>query len=100
MSVFTLPADIHIIPLELNLRKQKWLLIYRPPKQSLSYFNHVLTNLLDFYAHSYNVIIMGDFNELDSSTEISQLMTSHDQSALINKPTCFKSASGRYIDLF
>ena len=39
LTSFSLPNDIQIIPIEINLRKYKWLVvsIYRPPKQKLLY---------------------------------------------------------------
>ena len=45
LNSFALPTDIQILPFELNLRKEKWLVvaIYRPPKQNCSYFLDWLT---------------------------------------------------------
>ena len=101
---FTLPGDIQLIPIEINLRKEKWLCvyIYRPPKQNLTYFIDInlLSDLLDYYAVKYdNLIVIGDFNQLCSSTEISSLMATHDLQSLLTTPTCFKSVAGRCIDL-
>ena len=90
------------MPIELNLRKQKWLLlvIYRPPDQNLAYFSEFLSGLLDFYSVNYeNFVIMGDFNSECYSTEISDLVSFHEMNSLITGPTCFKSAAGRCIDL-
>ena len=41
-----LPSDIQILPIEINLRKCKWLLVsvYRPPKQNCKYFLDKLLN--------------------------------------------------------
>ena len=54
-----------IIPIELNLRKRKWLIIsiYRPPKQNIRYFLEHLSSMLDFFGKIYEYcVIMGDFN--------------------------------------
>ena len=99
---YILPADIQIIPIEINIRKQKWLLIsvYRPPSQNLCYFIDKLSSMLDHFANSYtNFIIMGDFNEVSSSAEISRLISTHGLFSLIRSPTCFKSIDWRCIDL-
>ena len=94
--------DIQLIPVEINLRKEKWLLItiYRPPDQTLAYFIEHLSSFLDSCAIKYeNVIVMGDFNETASSTEISSFLDSHGMTSLFSTPTCFKSIGGRCIDL-
>ena len=57
-----LPYKIQAIPFELNLRKEKWLVIsiYRPPLESLSCFLDSLTNMIDFFSSSYdNFIVRG-----------------------------------------
>ena len=102
LTDYKLPNDIQLIPIELNLRKDKWFVIslYRPPRQSISYFIEHLSYLLDFYASKYsNVLIMGDFNETATSTEISKLISEHSLYSLVSTPTCFKSVGGRCIDL-
>ena len=51
LTKFEIPKDIQIVPVELNLRKQKWLIIsiYKPPNDNtLSFFN-ALSSLIDFY---------------------------------------------------
>ena len=60
-----LPYKIQAIPFELNLRKEKWLVIsiYRPPLESLSCFLDYLTNMIDFFSSSDdNFIAIDDFN--------------------------------------
>ena len=57
--------DIQTIILELNLRKEKWLVIsvYKPPSQNATYFLHWLSQVIDFYSITYEKqVIMGDFN--------------------------------------
>ena len=55
---------MQVILVELNLRKQKWLLcnVYRPPKQNIQFFLTQLSDALGFYAEYDNVLIDGDFN--------------------------------------
>ena len=56
---------IQIIPFELNLRKERWILmcIYRPPAQNKQYFLENLSMVVDHYLSIYdNHIFLGDFN--------------------------------------
>ena len=65
MSSFHFDPDMQVIPIELNLRKQKWLIfvIYRPPRQDLNMFLLNMSNAVDFYSMSFeNIIIIGDIN--------------------------------------
>ena len=58
-------SDIQVIPVEINLKKQKWLVvaIYTPPPQCKSYFITELTKILDKCSGSYeNTVILGAFN--------------------------------------
>ena len=69
----TTALDIQAIPVELNLKKQKWLIIsiYRPPKQCLSYFLEEISNLLDMSIKTYeNIVLMGDFNAEPSNIKL------------------------------
>ena len=59
------PNDTQVIPVEINLKKQKWLVIaiYTPPYQCKNYFLTELTKILDKCTGSYeNTVILGDFN--------------------------------------
>ena len=71
LNSFSFQNDIQIIPIELNLHKQKWLviIIYKPPQQDANYFLHQLTEGLDFYYNLYDkIFLVGDFNlEISSS---------------------------------
>ena len=60
-----IPANIEIMCVEINLRKQKWVVIgiYRPPSMNVTYFLEHLSRVIDCYYKKYErVIIMGDFN--------------------------------------
>ena len=56
MYDFKLRESVQIMPFELNIRKEKWLLvsIYKPPLQTYNYFLDTLNNLLDFYLEPTN----------------------------------------------
>ena len=66
MSCENLWNSIQFVPFEINLRKEKWLVIsiYCPPLQNLGYFLNKCSKMIDFSAESYeNYLIMGDFND-------------------------------------
>ena len=57
--------SILAIPFEINLRKEKWLLIsiYCPPSQNSEYSLNFLTRMVDYFANtSDNHLTLGDFN--------------------------------------
>ena len=65
LNDFKMPSNIQIIPFEINLTKEKWLVatIYKAPPQENKYFLWYLTDLLEFYSTQYEkVIVLGDFN--------------------------------------
>ncbi len=95
-------VDIQIIPIEVNFRKTKWLIIpiYRPPAKSKKAFNKELSTLLDYYASSYDrILVMGDFNMLIDDNEMKPLIKDHCFYNLIKDPTRFYTTEGRSIDL-
>ena len=58
-------SDIQVIPVEINLKKQKWLVIaiFTPPSQCTNYFITELTKKLDKCRGSYeSTVILGGFN--------------------------------------
>ena len=90
--------DIQCIIADLNLRKQKWLIlsIYRNPKQDIQYFLDEITKILDFYSSDYNnIIIMGDFNAQINQLYMVNFMLDFNLKNLIKKPACYKSTAGR-----
>ena len=63
LNDFKIPSNIQIIPFEINLRKEKWLVvsIYKAPSQENKYFLQYLTNLLQFYSTRHEKgIVLGD----------------------------------------
>ena len=102
LNKFKLPYDIQAIPIEINIRKAKWLIIatYRPDRTNKGFFTDCMKNMLDYYSVSYdNILLMGDMNMLPSDSDLIELMTSHDLYNMIKTPTCFKTSAGRCIDL-
>ena len=93
--------SIQAIPIEINLRKEKWLVIsiYRPPKQNSEYFLNELTKMIDHFTVNYeNYIIMGDFNLQPTVPVLEDFLSSNNITNLIKSNTCFKG-SGSCIDL-
>ena len=59
------PSNIHMIPVDINLKKQKWLVvaIHAPPSQCKNYFIAELTKMLGKYRGSYeSAVMLGDFH--------------------------------------
>ena len=84
------------IPFEINLRKEKWLVIsvYRPPTQDREYFLNSLTKLIDLFCKKYdNYLIMGDFSMESTESAFSNFLSSNNLSNLMKKNTCFKGTS-------
>ena len=94
--------EIHVIPIELNVRKQKWLLlpIYKPPSQDPSLVNIEMSKLIDIYLKSCeNIVILCDFNMEPMDLKINPLMEDYSLYNLIYNPTYYKTENGRCIDL-
>ena len=93
--------SIQAIPFEINLRKEKWLVIsiYRPLSQNSEYFLNSLTKIIDYFANTYdNYLIMGDFNLEPSDSALMGFLNSNNLTNLIKTNTCFKG-KGSCIDL-
>ena len=91
----TLPHDIEGIFVELNLRKNKWLLFgsYHPPSQSDEFFNHVKYSL-DIYSKCYDkYMLIGNFNVEESEPCLSQFLFEMNTKNIVKELTCFKSLS-------
>ena len=93
--------SIQAIPFELNLRKEKWLVIsiYRPPSQDSEFFLNSLTVILDHFTKVYdNYLIMGDVNLEPHDKRLGYFLNSNNLVNLVKTNTCFKG-SGSCIDL-
>ena len=99
---FHLPRDIQAIPIEINLKQRKLLVvsIYRPPDQNLDYFLSSITSLLDHYLTIYkDFVIMGDFNVNESNPVMETFLNQHNCKNIIKNKTCYKSLESSCIDL-
>ena len=94
-----LPNDIQVIPIEVNLKQRKLLVvsIYRPPDQKLVYF--LSTDLLDHYLKIYVIdfIVIGDFNESATSPALDLFLDEQKCKNILKDKTCFKSVKGSCI---
>ena len=101
LNVVGTQPDIQVVPFEINVRKQKWLVlaIYKPPQQNSRYFVEQMSKLLDQYSRYDNVMVLGDFNLEPDDIALSSLINDHGLYNIIKHPTCFKSSRGRCIDL-
>ena len=93
--------SIQAVPFEINLRKDKWLVIsvYRPPNKNSEYFLHELDKIIDYFSvNFYYIIITSDFNLEPSTSLLKNLMNSNALYNLIKVNTCFKG-KGTCIDL-
>ena len=101
-NIFHLPNDRQAIPIEEHLKHRKLLVvsIYRSPDQKLAYFLSSITNLLDHCLKTYeDFIVIGDFNESETSPALDSLLDEQKRKNIIKNKTCFKSMKGSSIDL-
>ena len=93
--------SMQAIPFEINLTKEKWLVIsiYRPPSQNSEYFLNSLTKIINYFANTYeNHLILGDFNLEPTDSALMGFLDSNNLTNLIKTNTCFKG-KGSCIDL-
>lgn len=101
LTEFVFPNDIQVVPIELNLRKQKWLIlsVYRPPKQPSTYFLEKLSEAVMFYSNYDNILINGDMNLEPTNSELLNFLEINSFYNHMKEKTCWKSALGSTIDL-
>ena len=102
LDLFKFNLGMQVMPIELNLRKQKWLIfvIYRPPKQNIKQFLTSLSSAFDFYSKTYdNMLIIGDFNAQPQSPVICDFLSENSLFNHMREKTCFKTTTGSCIDL-
>ena len=93
LSEHILPEDVEIICVEINLKKQKWIVmgIYRPPNMNERYFLDHLSRVIDCYSKKYDrIVIMGDFNSEPSDEHIETFLSCYNLHNLVKEKTCFK----------
>ena len=89
-----LPNDIEAIFIELNFRRNKWLLMgtYHPPSQCSNYFYTEVGKVLDTHSNTYdNIVLVGDFNEKESESNTKSFLEEHNLKNLVKEPTCYKN---------
>ena len=92
-----IPKGLQILPIEINLRKSKWLLIsiYRPPSTPEKDFLIQMNKVLDFYSFKYeNILTLGDFNMEISSNALQQFMEGQLLHSLIKSLHVSKASKG------
>ena len=102
LDKFKFDTGIQIIPIQINLRKQKWVIfnIYRHKSQKVPYFLNQLSSAIDFYAKiAEKVIIIGDFNLEPTSPMLKEFLELNGLHNFMHHKTCMKSDEGSCIDL-
>ena len=94
VSGFCFSEKTEIFCVELNLRKQKWLIFccYNPHKHLIKDHLQQIKNAIDFYSKSYeNIILIGDFNVEISDSHMDSFCAIYHLKSLIKEPTCYKN---------
>ena len=94
VSGFCFSEKTEIFLVELNLRKQKWLIFccYNPHKHLVKDHLQQIKNSIDFYSKSYeNIILIGDFNVEISDSHMDFFCAIYHLKSLIKQPTCYKN---------
>ena len=102
LTKFDFDSSMQIIPIELNLRKAKWLIfnIYKPPKQDSKFFLNILSEAIHFYELIYDkIVIIGDFNLEPTNPVLSNFLELNCMTNIVKSKTCWKSSHGSCIDL-
>ena len=103
LSDHMVPGDIEVLPIEINLRKTKFLLLasYHPPAQSDEYFFDNVTKILDKYNSYKKVLLAGDFNAQEGEPCLRNFICENNLKNIVKEPTCFKNVENpSTIDLF
>ena len=93
LSYGSICNSTQVIPFEINLRQEKWLVIsiYYSPSQDSEFFIYSLTEIIDHLATKYdNHLIMGDFNMKPNNRMLKSFLDSNNLTNLIKINTCFK----------
>ena len=98
-----IPADIEIMCVEINLRKQNWIIIglYRPSKMNEIYILNHLSRVVDLYSKGfYRIVIMGDFNSEHHDEHIETFSSDYNLYNLVKGKTCFTGTPKCYDLIF
>ena len=97
ISIRDCPSEIQISPVEMNLKKQKWLVVAidTPPSQCKSYFITELMKVLDKCRSNFgNTVVLGDFNMEPTNQEMTAFMSDNNFINIIKWNTCCKTSTG------
>ena len=100
VSGFCFSEKTEIFCVELNLRKQKWLIFccYNPHKHLIKDHLQQIKNAIDFYSKSYeNIILLGDFNVEIFDSHMDSFCAIHHLKSLIKEPTCYKTLKNQHV---
>ena len=92
--IFTEISSIEGFYVEINLRKQKWLICcsYNPNKHNISKHIEALSKSIDLFSSDYeNILLMGDFNAGLDNAVLKDFCNLFNLISLINKATCYKN---------
>ena len=72
-------ADIQVIPFELNIRMQKWILlpIYRAQIKNISFFAEHISRLIDNLEWSSIVLVFRDYSMGPNHENLAPLLKEH-----------------------
>ena len=79
---------------ELNLRKQKWLIIcnYNPHKTRIKGYLECISKEIDSHSSKYdNFLLLGDFNSEPTEEAMKSFCQIYNLKNLLSKPTCYKN---------
>ena len=79
---------------ELNLRKQKWLIIcnYNPHKTRIKGHLECISKEIDSHSSKYdNFLLLGDFNSEPTEEAMKSFCQIYNLKNLLRKPTCYKN---------
>ena len=98
------PSYLECLFIELNIRKEKWLVVvcYHPSSQKDDYYFCNFSKVLDSLNSNFeNLLLVGDFNSEDHEIEISSFVNNHEAKNIVKEKTCFKSVlNPSCVDLF
>ena len=65
---------------------------YNPHKGSISYFLSHISKVIDANLNNYeNLILLGDFNAIDTDLSLTDFCELYNLKNLITEPTCYKN---------
>ena len=79
---------------EINLRKQKWLIIcnYNPHKTMIKGYLEYISKEIDSHSSKYdNFLLLGDFNSEPTKETMKSFCQIYSFKNLLDKPTCYKN---------